>query len=130
MPKPLKYAEACKKAYLPGKEAEYIRRMLDTVHDNAIKHPYGEDKDVVMRATKAMVWLHAEYKDGVPGKRILTEAKFRAYSNANSHGLWPWLEEYGGLPVIKKLQGGKYMVAEEFYPALSRYFSGYDGLTS
>jgi hypothetical protein len=123
MPKHLKYAEECKMTYSPGKEAEYIRCMLHWAHDYAKKRPIGVDKDVVMRATKALVRLQRQYADGVPGQQILSAAGFVAYNNSNSDGLWPWLDKYGGLPVVKKMQGRKYMIVEQFYPALRSHFS-------
>lgn len=118
----LKYAEECKMAYLPGREAEYIKCILKAAQDYAMKSPIGKDKNVVNRATEALVRLQRECPNGVPGQQILREAGLVSYRNSNSHGLWPWLEKSGGLPVVKKLRGGKYIIVDKFYPALSDYF--------
>ena len=66
----MKYAEECKAGYVPGREAEYIRCILERAHDESVKKSRGADRDVVVRATKALVRLLEQYNDGVPDPLI------------------------------------------------------------
>ena len=120
MAKPLGYAQRCAMAYLPGKEEEYVRCILYEAHVQATQNTRGKDKDIVRRATEALVRLHRQYPGGVPGDQILSGAQFAAYKNQNSHGLWPWLRKYGGIEVVVKKGGSKYIIVDKFYPALRR----------
>jgi hypothetical protein len=107
-------------AYSPGKEEEYVRCILYEAHVQATKNTRGKDKDIVRRATEALVQLQRQCPGGVPGDQILLQTGFTAYKNPNSHGLWPWLRKYGGIEVVVKKGGSKYIIVDKFYPALTK----------
>jgi len=117
MVRPLAYAVKCRMGYSPGKEENYARCILCHADYYAEKNPRGEDKHVVRRATKALIDLQKQNPGGATGKQILSQARLWAYNGPND-GLWPWLEEYGGLPVVEKMQGRMYRVVDKFYPVL------------
>ena len=79
MPRPLGYVLKCSSEYSPGEESEYIRCVLGMAHYYSERYPIGEDKDIVGRATKALVQLQSRNQKGVLGQKILDEAKFISY---------------------------------------------------
>ncbi|MCH7596910.1 MAG: hypothetical protein IID35_10160 [Planctomycetes bacterium] len=121
MPKHLLYVKKCKAEYSLGKESQYIQCVLEQAHNRAKNSRKGKDKFVVERATEALVQGQTLNPDGVLGKTILSEAGLFSYNNENTHGLWPWLEDFGGLPVVVKKPGQRYLIADRFFPALSDF---------
>jgi hypothetical protein len=123
MPRHLGYAKKCKAEYSSGEEVKYISCILEWAQFYALRYPRGEDKDVVMRATEALVRLQTKNLDGVSGQKILDNAGFISYKNSNSNGLWPWLEEFGGLPVVSRMPDRRYLISDLFLTALRAYFA-------
>ena len=119
----MKYVEDCKMRFSQGEECEYIRCVLGKARQMSLRNPRGSDKDVVHRATEALVRLQVRYPKGVSGEQIFAAAGFTTYHNTNSHGLWPWLEGFGGLTVVRKLPGTKYLITDRFYECLQQYYS-------
>ena len=119
MAKPLAYAMECRKRYSPGREEAYVSCILAKAHYYSTKRENGVDKDVVRRATETLLRLQKHQPSGVAGQKLRSQAGFTAYNGPND-GLWPWLDGYGGLPVVEKMQGRKYRIADNFYPVLQR----------
>jgi len=115
MVKQLKYAVDCKSRYSRGKEDEYVRCILDKAQQGASSNPLGEDKFRVKRAIKALYELQAHSQAGATRQQIRSKAGF----TSGGVGLYPWLPQYGGLPVVEK-HNELYRIADRFYSSVGK----------
>jgi len=122
----LNYVQRAKQAFHKNNDKEeYITLVWDGIKRNARK------SHIVERATDIFLELYElQRHPRISGTEIfkLLRLKYNlAYSNRNSHGLWPWLEKKDNAAVIKQEKDGVetwYSVFDKFYPALRDVVKG------
>jgi hypothetical protein len=107
----LGYAHKCAKAYSPGKEVEYVQCVIEGANKEARKHSGGGDRNIVVRATLALVDLQTKPQGGVSIAILRNTAKFTSYQGS---GLWPWFHRDDRLEVVEKPSRGHVRVVDRF----------------
>ncbi len=115
--KRLKYVEKCMQAGLS--DQEFVVCVFEAARKEAEKR--NDKKDMVFRATKAMVEISAVRGIGrsVSGQELvdLTEG-----SKSPTDGLWPWLEDNADV-VERDRTAREFLVRPKYYKAMLTLFS-------
>lgn len=116
------YVRRCREAYETHRDGDrFVRCVLDGAMREARQinlDPREHDRDIVCRATKALVALAGPAGARVDREDIREHAGFRVYKGT---GLWPWNRNNADVVVS---QGRYRLIRPEFLGAMQRAVAG------